>query len=281
MQGIIDRLMELPGADGASLSTIDGDVAYFRVAAGADMELLHKRLPIEDTLGVECLRRGAVTVLRANEATGGRALPDARRRRDRARPDRLRRNDPGDPRPAQQRPGGVRPRLRRDDQPACGERCRRTPQRRDRRGPGAQRAPLPRAARAVGGRDPGQRRGRDGARRERRRGGAVLVLDRRAASPARARPLLAPRPGRRAVGDRRAAGPPRAARRPDFRRKDGTELQLEYSSRVLDDGRVHTTLRDVSQRRRNEERLRSSSSSCTRSSRRSRRSPPCSSIPTR
>ena len=36
------------------------------------------------------------------------------------------------------------------------------------------------------------------------------------------------------------------------------ELQLEYSSRVLDDGRVHTTFRDVSQRRRNEERLRSS-----------------------
>ena len=43
-----------------------------------------------------------------------------------------------------------------------------------------------------------------------------------------------------------------------FRRKDGTELELEYSSRMLDDGRVHTTLRDITQRKRNEERLRSS-----------------------
>src|SRR4029079_19636471 len=43
-----------------------------------------------------------------------------------------------------------------------------------------------------------------------------------------------------------------------FRRQDGSELQVEYSSPVLDDGRVDTQFRDVSQRRRNEERLRSS-----------------------
>ena len=67
MQGIVDRLLELPGADGASLSTVDGELAYFRVASGADAALLHKTLPIDETLGVECLRRGGVTVLRATE----------------------------------------------------------------------------------------------------------------------------------------------------------------------------------------------------------------------
>ena len=88
-----------------------------------------------------------------------------------------------------------------------------------------------------------------------------------------ARPLLRPGDSRTSVRDRRAAQPPRASRRPGFRRKDGTELQLEYSSRVLDDGRVHTTFRDVSQRRRNEERLRSSLDQLHAIVRRSRRSP--------
>ena len=67
MQGIVNRLMELPGADGASLSTVDGELAYFRVASGEDAALLHQTLPIDETLGVECLRRGGVTVLRATE----------------------------------------------------------------------------------------------------------------------------------------------------------------------------------------------------------------------
>jgi PAS domain S-box-containing protein len=43
-----------------------------------------------------------------------------------------------------------------------------------------------------------------------------------------------------------------------FRRKDGTTIDVEASSRVLDDGRVHTTLRDITQRKRNETRLRTS-----------------------
>src|SRR5581483_8763182 len=43
-----------------------------------------------------------------------------------------------------------------------------------------------------------------------------------------------------------------------FRRKDGVVIDVEYSSRVLDDGRVHTSLRDVTQRKLNEERLRTS-----------------------
>ena len=74
-----------------------------------------------------------------------------------------------------------------------------------------------------------------------------------------ARPLLRPgargraRPGSATLHSRRELRAEQV-----LRRKDGSELQLEYSSRVLDDGRVHTTFRDVSQRRRNEERLRSS-----------------------
>ena len=43
-----------------------------------------------------------------------------------------------------------------------------------------------------------------------------------------------------------------------FLRKDGAEIMVEYSCRILEDGRVHTALRDVTLRRLNEERLRTS-----------------------
>ena len=39
MRGIVERLMLLPHADGASLSTIDDGFAYFRVCAGEDLPL--------------------------------------------------------------------------------------------------------------------------------------------------------------------------------------------------------------------------------------------------
>ena len=259
MQGIVDRLMELPGADGASLSTVDGDLAYFRVTSGADAALLHRRLPIDETLGVECLRRGAVTVLRATEGPevqrcltpGAGAIVLA--------PIDYDGDDPRHPRAAQPRPERFRPGIRRDDQPARDERRGRDAKRRGRRRARAQRAALPRAAHAVGGRHARQRRGRASARRERGCRGALLVHGRRAAPAAHARPLL--RAGAAPTSSRGSATlHGRRELRADriFRRKDGTELQLEYSSRVLDDGRVHTTFRDVSQRRRNEERLRSS-----------------------
>jgi hypothetical protein len=67
MQGIVDRLMELPGADGACLTTIDAEYAYFRVASGEDAALLGKTLPLDETLGNECLRTGELTVLRASQ----------------------------------------------------------------------------------------------------------------------------------------------------------------------------------------------------------------------
>jgi PAS domain S-box-containing protein len=40
-----------------------------------------------------------------------------------------------------------------------------------------------------------------------------------------------------------------------FRRKDGTLVDVELAARLLDDGRVHMSLRDITQRKHNEERL--------------------------
>ena len=65
MAGIVQRLMEFDGADGASLSTIDDEFAYFKVCQGADSQLQGQRLPLAATLGNECLLRREITVLRA------------------------------------------------------------------------------------------------------------------------------------------------------------------------------------------------------------------------
>jgi len=65
MEGIVERLMDLPAADGASLSTIDGITAHFTVTAGEDRALQDVRMPLADTLGPLMLERGDVTVLRA------------------------------------------------------------------------------------------------------------------------------------------------------------------------------------------------------------------------
>ena len=68
MRGIVDRLMALPLADGASLSTVDSEIAHFRVCTGEDAPLQGKTFPIEETLGAECLQRRELTVLR--QSTG-------------------------------------------------------------------------------------------------------------------------------------------------------------------------------------------------------------------
>ena len=65
MQGIVDGLMELPGADGACLSTIEGANAHFTVTAGEDRALQDVTMPLADTLAPHMLERGDVTVLRA------------------------------------------------------------------------------------------------------------------------------------------------------------------------------------------------------------------------
>src|SRR4051812_40062714 len=69
MQGIVDRLMSLPLADGASLTTIDmtAGSASFRVASGADELLRGQTFDLADTLGNECLLTGEMAVLRSTE----------------------------------------------------------------------------------------------------------------------------------------------------------------------------------------------------------------------
>ena len=68
MNGIVERLLELPDADGASLSTVEDGLAHFAVALGADAPLFGRTMPMEATLGVECAETGEVQVLR--QATG-------------------------------------------------------------------------------------------------------------------------------------------------------------------------------------------------------------------
>src|SRR5207248_1264036 len=51
-------------ADGASLTTIDDEFAYFRVSAGEDGALQGRTFRLEETLGVVCLDAGDLTVLR-------------------------------------------------------------------------------------------------------------------------------------------------------------------------------------------------------------------------
>ncbi len=64
MRGIVDRLMMLPLADGASLSTVDEEAALFRVCVGEDRSLQGRQFPIAETLGAECLERRDLVVLR-------------------------------------------------------------------------------------------------------------------------------------------------------------------------------------------------------------------------
>ena len=66
-----------------------------------------------------------------------------------------------------------------------------------------------------------------------------------------------------------------------FRRKDGALVEVEYSSRVLDDQRVHTTLRMSHSASSKKDGCARASAGWRRSSRRSKRSPRSSSTPSR
>jgi PAS domain S-box-containing protein len=252
MQGIVDRLLELPGADGASLSTVSGDLAYFGVAAGADAELLHRTMPIDETLGAECVRRGEVTVLRATGGpevercltAGAGAIVLAPIDYDGATRGILGVRSPD---PAAFDDGSVE---------TIGLLS-------------ASAAIAMRNAEVVDGLARSERHYRElhsqsaDATLVSNAAGAILeansaaeVLFWHSAEELRdlhVRDLFSDRAHALELHTRRELRAEGA-----FRRKDGTELQLEYASRMLDDGRVHTTFRDVSQRRRNEQRLRSS-----------------------
>jgi PAS domain S-box-containing protein len=258
MHGIVERLMELPGADGASLSEIDDRYAYFTVSTGADRELHGRRIPLGETLGHVCVERGDVAVLRATDGTevercltaGAGAIVLAPIEYD----------------------GAVRGVLgvRSADAAAFSEaevvQIRLL----------ARSAAIAlRNAEVLARLEESERRYRDqhvhGA-------DAVLVTDpdawivdandaaaalfgytveelvgmhiRRVIEPAslpgRVPPLVRVQSGGRVTDERR------------FRRRDGSGGIVEYSLRVLDDGRIHGTLRDVTERRRTEDELRRS-----------------------
>ena len=53
MHGIVERLLELRLADGASISTCADGIAHFDVALGADEPLQGLTYPLDDTLGAD------------------------------------------------------------------------------------------------------------------------------------------------------------------------------------------------------------------------------------
>jgi len=258
MEGIVARLLELPHADGASLSTIKDGVARFAVSRGADLPLQGKTFAIEETLAATCAATGEVQVLRGasgSDLSGSLtveagAIVLAPIVYDGATRGVL----------------GVRSRLLDAFGETEVEATRLL----------AQSAAIAlRNAELVEHLAASERQYRD---LHAQAADATLVYDldgnvmdandaaaallwysvdelrgmemaglvdpaELAAQPARVLELL----------ERREL---RAER--TFRRKDGVLINVEYSSRLLDDGRVHTTLRDITERKRNEERLRTS-----------------------
>jgi two-component system cell cycle sensor histidine kinase/response regulator CckA len=258
MRGIVEHLMQLPGADGASLSSVDEDTAHFHVSLGMDEPLRGRTMPLASTLGARISAADDVQVLRAppgeeveNGLTQGAAVImlapvvyDGEMHGILG----VRSAEPG----AFTQPEVVTARL------------------------------LARAA-AIALRNAELVEGLERSEREYRRlhdqaSDAILVSDGEGrlldANEEAASMLWYSVDELRGMHARDlfeagelAATPPRLekllehkqlrAERP-FRRKDGTTILIEYSSRALDDGRVHTTLRDVTERRADEERLRTS-----------------------
>jgi PAS domain S-box-containing protein len=258
MRGIVDHLMALPHVDGASLSTVDGELAYFAVCGGLDLELQGRTIRIDETLGVECLRAGKLIVLRHTTGpeierclTPGaasillaplewngevRGILGVRSASEAAFGD-------ADVENVRMLVAGSAIALRNAEvieRLAASER--------NYRGLHDQ------AADAILVTD------RDGRIVEANEAAAALLwrpveeLRRLHASELFSRSELAALPLR--VEQLHARGELRSER--PFLRKDGTEIMIEYSCRVLADGRVHAALRDVTQRRLNEERLRTS-----------------------
>jgi two-component system cell cycle sensor histidine kinase/response regulator CckA len=256
MRGIVDRLMELPEVDGASLSTIDGELTHFRMCTGTDEELQGQIIPLEQTLGAICIANGDLTVLRqssgGNEVDrcltpGAASILLAPLEWDGAWRGIL----------------GVRSASLDAFDDASVEQARML---------AAGAGIALRNAELVERLAASERNYRD---LHAQAADAILVSDASGtildANEAAAALLWRPIDELRALHarelfpeDELAANPPLTdelqlhgelrSERP-FRRKDGAVLMLEYSSRVLEDGRVHTALRDVTQRKRKEERL--------------------------
>ena len=259
MAGIVQRLMEFDGADGASLSTIDDEFAYFKVCQGADSQLQGQRLPLAATLGNECLLRREITVLRATTGPevarcltpGAGSIVLAPIEYDGAYRgvlgvrsvdvDAFDDNEVETLRVLTRAASIALRNAELVDRLAQGERHYRELH--------AQAAD----AILVGDREGNIRDANEAAAallwysvdelrgmhaREARRSGATRGL--------RAPPTVSLLEQGELRGEQR------------FRRKDGATFETEFSSRLFADGRIHVTLRDVTKRKRNEERLRSS-----------------------
>ena len=259
MDGIVDRLMQLDGADGASLSTIDGEHAYFAVCAGRRRALLEgSTLPLD---------------------RDARQRVPARRRGDgAARDDR-------------------RPRSRRCLTPGAGTivlapieydgairgilGVRSADGRRVRRARGRDAIALLARGAAVALRNAelverlatSERRYRelhaqaadamlvcdiDGSLLDANDAAAALLWysGEELARHARATLSSSDELERASVRLHGAARAARAARRAPIPPQGRRGARGRVLGRLLDDGRVHTSLRDVTQRKRNEERLR-------------------------
>jgi PAS domain S-box-containing protein len=258
MQGIVDRLMALPRADGASLSTIDEERAFFRVCAGADLPLQGKTFRLEETLGATCLEAGGITVLR--RTTG---------------PEVSRCLTPGAasivlaPLEWDGRVRGVLG-VRSSSLDSFDE-------------AGVEQIGMLTAGASIALRNAEVIEVLAASERKYRElhdqaADAALVVDpagtivdaNEAAAALLWRPVgellgmaarglfssveLTAQPPR--LEELQRAGELRSER--PFLRKDGAEIMVEYSCRLLADGRVHMSLRDVTLRKRNEERLRTS-----------------------
>jgi PAS domain S-box-containing protein len=258
MEGIVARVLEFEGADGASLSTIDDDFAYFKVSRGADSELQGLTLPLAETLGNECLSRPGVTVLRATtgpEVTrsltpGAGAILLAPIEYD----------------------GAIRGILgvRSADVHAFAANEVETLGLLGRAASIALRNAelVERLAESASTYRELHAQAADATLVSDHEGNLIDANEAAAAllwysvdelRGMHASALIDPEslalqaPRREELFER---GELRGER--PYLRKDGTRLEVEFSSRLLDDGRVHTTLRDISQRKRNEERLRTS-----------------------
>jgi two-component system cell cycle sensor histidine kinase/response regulator CckA len=258
MEGIVGHLLELPDADGATLSTLEDGVAHFQVSLGADAPLQGRRMRLEDTLGTTCARTREVQVLRGasgsdmsgslTEEAGAIVLAPIVY--DGALRGIL----------------GVRSRLL----DAFGE-------------PEVERTRLLAQAAAIALRNAELVERLAASERQYRvlhaqAADATLVADLEGniidANEAAAALLLYTVEELCSMHSSALHDPAELAATPPrqdvlrelrelrserlFRRKDGALIDVEYSSRVLDDQRVHTTLRDVTQRKLEDGRLRTS-----------------------
>jgi len=258
MHTIVERLLELPLADGASISTCADGIAHFEVALGADGPLQDLTCPLADTLGSECVRTGEVHVLRGSDGadmglsltsnTGATILAPV--------------VYDGETR------GIVS--VRSADPDAFGEAEVET-------------ARLLAQSAAIALRNAALvERLADSERRYRelydQSADATLVSDLEGnlldANEAAAALLWYTVDELRTMNTVALVEPDELEVKPlrllelqyrrelrserRLRRKDGAPVDVEYSARLLDDGRVHTSLRDITQRKRNEDRLRTS-----------------------